>query len=180
MAALAAKSDLTPTSGVQREGVNHDSASILLSPVNLSYTIGDMAEQFWLVKQEPESYSWSRFVADGGTAWTGIRSFEARNNLRAMKPGDRVLFYHSVTGKVVVGIARVKQSAYADPTATKGDWSCVDLEPLMPLVEPVPLAALKADPLTARMKFIRQSQLSVTPVSPAEFRRILELGKTRV
>lgn len=138
-----------------------------------------MAEQFWLVKQEPESYAWSRLVADRGTCWTGVRNFQARNNLRAMKAGDRVLYYHSVTEKAVVGIARVKSEAYPDPTATEGDWACVDLEPGKPMVEPVSLAVLKADPVTAGMALIRQSRLSVTPVSPTEFRRILQLGKTR-
>jgi len=139
-----------------------------------------MAERTWLVKQEPETYAWSRLVADGSTAWTGVRNFQARNNLRAMALGDLVLYYHSVTGKAVVGVARVKRVAYPDPTATEGDWSCVDLEPVKALVEPVSLAVLKADLLTAGMGLIRQSRLSVTPLLPGEFRRILQLGKTRI
>ena len=85
-----------------------------------------MAKQFWLVKQEPQAYSWSAFVADGRTAWTGVRNFQARNNLRAMAPGDLVLFYHSVSEKQVVGIARVERAAYPDATAQEGDWVCVD------------------------------------------------------
>lgn len=139
-----------------------------------------MAERTWLVKQEPETYAWSRLVADGSTAWTGVRNFQARNNLRAMALGDLVLYYHSVTGKAVVGVARVKRVAYPDPTATEGDWSCVDLEPVKALVEPVSLAVLKADPLTAGMGLIRQSRLSVTPLLAGEFRRILQLGRTRI
>lgn len=136
-----------------------------------------MAEQFWLVKQEPEAYAWSRFVADGVTAWTGVRNHQARNNLRAMRVGDRVLYYHSVTDKAVVGIARVRRVAYPDPTASEGDWSCVDLEPVAPLVEPVPLAVLKEDPATAGMALIRQSRLSVTPLTRVELEGVLRLGK---
>ena len=90
--------------------------------------------QYWLVKQEPEAYSWDDLVKDGRTAWTGVRNFTARNNLRAMKKGDLVLFYHSVTEKQVVGIARVEKEAHPDPTATEGDWSCVTLAPVKPLV----------------------------------------------
>ena len=85
-----------------------------------------MAKNYWLVKSEPESYSWATFVKDGGTAWTGVRNFQARNNLRAMKPGDAVLFYHSVSEKQVVGVAKVKKESYPDPTAKEGDWSAVD------------------------------------------------------
>src|SRR5204862_1224635 len=101
--------------------------------------------QYWLVKQEPEDYSWDTFVKDGRTAWTGVRNFQARNNLRAMKRGDLVLFYHSVTEKQVVGIARVKKEAYADPTAKEGDWSCVELIPVKALRKPVTLDAIKSD-----------------------------------
>lgn len=142
--------------------------------------VGPMAERTWLVKQEPEAYAWARLVADGGTAWTGVRNFQARNHLRSMALGDLVLYYHSVTGKAVVGVARVKRVAYPDPTAAEGDWSCVDLEPVKALVEPVSLAVLKADPLTAGMALIRQSRLSVTPLLAGEFQRILQLGKTRL
>src|SRR4029077_2334424 len=99
--------------------------------------------QYWLVKQEPESYSWADFVEDGRTAWTGVRNFQARNNLRAMKEGDLVLFYHSVSEKQVAGIARVKKEAYPDPTATEGDWASVDLVPVKPLRKSVTLESIK-------------------------------------
>src|SRR5213078_2276290 len=98
-----------------------------------------MGTQYWLVKSEPESYSWSMLVKDGRTAWTGIRNFQARNNLRAMKKGDRILFYHSVSEKQIVGIAKVEKDAYPDPTAKEGDWSCVDLVPVSSLKNPVTL-----------------------------------------
>lgn len=142
--------------------------------------MGGMAKQAWLVKQEPEAYAWETFVKEGRTVWTGVRNFQARNHLRAMKVGDRVLYYHSVTGKAVVGIARVEREAYADPTATEGDWSVVDLVPEKGLKRSVTLAELKADPVTQGMALIRQSRLSVMPLTVEEFRRVLELGGTSV
>ncbi len=96
---------------------------------------------YWLVKSEPEAYSWAQLVKDGKTAWTGVRNFQARLNLRAMKKSDLVFFYHSVSEKQVVGLARVAKEFYPDATATEGDWSCVDLEPVKPLKNPVTLAA---------------------------------------
>lgn len=135
---------------------------------------------YWLVKSEPEAYSWAQLVKDGKTAWTGVRNFTARLNLRAMKKGDLVCFYHSVTDKQIVGLARVAKEAYADPTATDGDWSCVDLEPAKPLKNPVTLETIKADKAFKEMKLLKQSRLSVSPVTPAEFARILELGGTKV
>src|SRR6478672_2382238 len=104
-----------------------------------------MAKQYWLVKSEPESYSWSDLVKEGKTAWTGIRNFQARNNLRAMKKGDLVFFYHSVTDKSVVGIAKVAKESYPDPTAEEGDWSAVDLKPVKALAKPVDLETIKKD-----------------------------------
>lgn len=139
-----------------------------------------MPKQYWLVKQEPDSYAWTAFVADGKTAWTGVRNFAARLNLRAMKRGDLVCYYHSNVGKEIVGLARVEREAYPDPTAEEGDWSCVDLVPVKPLKLAVTLEQLKADPATKDMQLIRQSRLSVSPVSEAAFRRILELGGTKV
>lgn len=139
-----------------------------------------MPTHYWLVKQEPDAYPWSQLVTDGRAAWTGVRNYQARNNLRSMKAGELVLYYHSVTGKAVVGIARVEREAYPDPTAQEGDWVCVDLVAHQPLQQPVPLDRLKADPVTAAMALIRQSRLSVTPITPAEFARILELGTTRL
>lgn len=135
-----------------------------------------MAKQWWLVKSEPEAYSFAQLEKDRSTAWTGVRNFQARNNLRAMKKGDAVLFYHSVSDKQVVGVARVLREAYPDPTATEGDWSCVDLEPAKPLAKPVTLDALKADAVTQNLPLIRQSRLSVTPVTKEQFDRIIKLG----
>lgn len=136
--------------------------------------------QYWVVKQEPEAYSWSAFVKDGGTAWTGVRNFQARNNLRAMKKDDRVLYYHSVSDKQVVGVARVAREAYPDPTAKQGDWSCVDLAPLKALASPVALETIKSDKVLATVPLVRQGRLSVQPLTKAQFRRILKLAKTPV
>jgi predicted RNA-binding protein with PUA-like domain len=134
----------------------------------------------WLVKSEPESYSWTQLVKDGKTAWTGVRNFQARNNLRAMKKGDLVCFYHSVSDKQVVGLARVAKEFYPDATAAEGDWSCVDLEPVKPLKSPVTLDAIKADQSLKEIKLVRQPRLSVTPLAPAEFARLLELAGTKI
>jgi predicted RNA-binding protein with PUA-like domain len=136
-----------------------------------------MAKNFWLVKSEPESYSWQKFVEEGKTAWTGVRNFQARNNLRAMKRGDLVLFYHSVSDKQVVGVARVEKEFYPDPTAKEGDWSCVDLVPEKPLKNPVTLDAIKSDKILKEIPLVRQSRLSVTPLNEVQFKRILELAK---
>jgi len=136
--------------------------------------------QHWLVKQEPEDYSWADLVKDGRTAWTGVRSFAARIHLRAMKRGDLVFFYHSVTDKEVVGIARVAKEAYPDPTAEDGDWSCVDLAPAKRLDQPVSLAAIKSDPILKEVLLVKQSRLSVMPLTEAQFGRMLKLGKTRM
>jgi predicted RNA-binding protein with PUA-like domain len=135
-----------------------------------------MPRQFWLVKSEPAAYAWTNLIEDGRTAWTGVRNFQARNHLREMQTGDLVLFYHSVTDKQVVGIARVTKTASPDPTATEGDWSCVELEPVKPLTAPVHLDQIKADPHLRNLPFLKQSRLSVSPVTGAQFRRVLELG----
>jgi predicted RNA-binding protein with PUA-like domain len=129
----------------------------------------------WLVKQEPSDYSWSQFVKDGVTAWTGVRNFQARNFLRAMKKGDAVLFYHSGEGKEIVGIAKVKREAYPDPTADEGDWVAVDLQPLKAVKNTLTLGQVKKEAVLQNMALIRQSRLSVMPVSEVEFKRILEL-----
>lgn len=134
---------------------------------------------YWLVKQEPEAYSWADFVKDGKTTWTGVRNFQARNNLRAMKKGDPVLFYHSVSEKQVVGIAKVAKEFYPDATATEGDWSVVDLAPVKPLKKFVTLDAIKADKVLRDMPLVRQSRLSVTPLTPEQFHRLLDLAETK-
>ena len=139
-----------------------------------------MPKQFWLVKSEPEAYSWTAFVKDGKTAWTGVRNFTARLNLRAMKEGDAVFFYHSNVGKEVVGLARVDKEAYADPTATEGDWSCVDLVPVKPLKNPVSLDTIKQDKILKDLPLVRQSRLSVSPVTEAQFKHLLALAETKV
>jgi predicted RNA-binding protein with PUA-like domain len=131
---------------------------------------------YWLVKSEPEAYAWSQLVKDGKTAWTGVRNYTARNNLRAMKKGDAVFFYHSVTDKQVVGLARVAKEAYPDATATEGDWSCVDLEPVKPLKSPVTLETIKADAVLKTMPLVKQSRLSVSPLTPAQAERMLKLA----
>ncbi len=133
--------------------------------------------QYWLVKQEPEAYAWAKFVADGKTAWTGVRNFQARNNLRLMKTGDRVFYYHSGTGKEIVGLAKVLRSAYPDPTATEGDWSSVDLGPEQALTSPVTLVQIKADAVLKEMALVKNSRLSVQPVTPAQFQRVLKLSE---
>ena len=139
-----------------------------------------MPKKYWLVKQEPESYSWADFVKEGNAAWTGIRNFQARNNLRAMKKRDPVLFYHSGESKQVVGVARVDKTAYPDPTATEGDWSGVDLVPMKAFNKPVALAVIKADQALKEILLIRNSRLSVMPLTEAQFNRILALGGTKL
>lgn len=131
---------------------------------------------YWIVKQEPTAYSWDDFVADGTTAWTGVRNFQARNNLRAMRKGDRVCFYHSVVGKCVVGIAEVSREAYPDPTAP--DWVCVDLIPVKSLTQAVSLEQIKAHPVLANIGLVKQSRLSVIPLEKEAYEAILELANT--
>jgi predicted RNA-binding protein with PUA-like domain len=131
--------------------------------------------QYWLVKQEPTAYSWDQFVVDGKTDWTGVRNFQARNNLRSMKAGDQVLFYHSVNGKAVVGIAVVSREAFPDPTATSGDWSAVEIKPVRPVNPPVTLEKIKSDPALAQIPLLRQARLSVMSLSKNEFEGVLGL-----
>jgi predicted RNA-binding protein with PUA-like domain len=133
-------------------------------------------KSFWLVKQEPSSYSWSDLVAEGQTSWTGVRNYAARNNLRRMRKGDEVLFYHSGEDKAVVGIAKVMRTAYRDPTAKEGDWSTVDLAPLKPLRHPVTLREIKAHSRLKGIPLVRQSRLSVMPLAEAVFREIVKIG----
>ncbi|MGZ3451695.1 MAG: EVE domain-containing protein [Polyangiales bacterium] len=135
---------------------------------------------YWLIKSEPSVYAWSSFVKDGKTRWDGIRSFEARNNLRAMKVGDLCFYYHSNEGKDVVGVARVTREAYADPTADEGDWSAVDVEPAYPLTKPVDLATLKSTEALEGLEMIVKSRLSVTKVTAAQWRKIHSLSGTKV
>jgi predicted RNA-binding protein with PUA-like domain len=134
-------------------------------------------KQFWLVKQEPSAYSWANFLADGKTAWTGVRNYTARNNLRAMRKGDLLFFYHSVADKAVFGIAKVVREAYPDPTATEGDWSAVDLAPEKALPQPVALDDIKRNAKLKDMALLRLSRLSVQPVTSAQFEEIMRMAK---
>ena len=133
-------------------------------------------KNYWLVKSEPDAYSWSDLVKEKKTSWTGVRNFKARNNLRSMRVGDEVLFYHSVTDKAVVGIAKVVRVAYPDRTAKEGDWSTVDLAPVKRLRQPVSLEQIKAAPGLKNISLVRQSRLSVHALTSAEFREIVKLS----
>ncbi len=135
-----------------------------------------MTTQYWLVKQEPEKYSWADFQRDRTTDWDGVRNYQARNNLQAMKKGDQVLFYASVTHKEVQGIATVQQTAYPDPTIDDERWVAVKLKAGAALPRPVSLAQIKADPKLAQIALIKQSRLSVIPLTKIEFDRIVKLG----
>ena len=137
------------------------------------------ASGYWMVKQEPESYSWDDFVRDGRTDWTGVRNFQARNNLRQMKPGDRLLFYHSGKGKCVVGIAEVAKAAYPDLSADDPQWVAVDIKPVKPLKETVPLASIRYNPKLSNLPLIRQSQLSVMSLTKEEFETIVGMGTAK-
>ena len=133
---------------------------------------------YWLIKSEPDVYPFAQLVADGKTSWDGVRNFEARNNLRAMKKGDLALYYHSNEGKEIVGIARLRREAYQDPTTTE-NWSAVELEPVKALAAPVTLASIKKSPKLEGMVLVKKSRLSVGPVTKAEFDAILAMGKTK-
>jgi predicted RNA-binding protein with PUA-like domain len=131
-------------------------------------------KQHWLVKQEPSTYAWERFVADGKTDWIGVRNYQARNHLRAMKAGDDVLYYHSVTGKAVVGLATVSREAFPDPADPA--WVAVELVPVRAVQPPVTLAQIKSEPRLRHMALLRQSRLSVVPLTRPEFDLILKLS----
>ena len=133
-------------------------------------------KSFWLVKQEPTSYSWSDFVGEGETSWTGVRNFAARNNLRKMRKADAVLFYHSGDEKAVVGIAKVVRTAYPDTTAKEGDWSAVDLAAVRPLARPVTLREIKGNSRLKGIPLVRQPRLSVMPLAEPEFLEIVNMG----
>ncbi len=135
---------------------------------------------YWLIKSEPFKYSWDQFVKDKKTFWDGVRNYAARNNLRAMKKGDLVLFYHSNEGLDIRGIAKVVKIAYPDPTAEDDTWSAVDVSPVKPLKKPVSLQQIKADPILKGMDLVRLSRLSVSSVKPVEFDKILELSGTSI
>ncbi len=135
-----------------------------------------MKPRHWLVKQEPESYSWESFARDGRTTWEGVRNFQARNNLSAMRVGDPVLFYASGGPKSVVGVAAVARAAFPDPTADEPGWVVVELRAVRALGKPVTLAQIRADPGLGAIMLLRNSRLSVMPLTGGEFGRIVELG----
>jgi predicted RNA-binding protein with PUA-like domain len=130
----------------------------------------------WLVKSEPFKYSWEKFNQDGRTFWDGVRNYQARNNLKAMREGDLVLFYHSNEGKNVVGIAKVVKEFYQDPTTDDANWVVVDLSPVESLKNPVSLEQIKAEPSLTDISLVRQGRLSVMPLKAEEFDKILEMG----
>ena len=131
---------------------------------------------YWLVKSEPDAFSWDEQVARPFEPWTGVRNHGAKNNLKAMQVGDLAFFYHSNIGKQIVGLVEVVRAAYPDPTAESGDWVCVDMKAKRPMPKPVTLAAIKADPALSDIALIRQSRLSVMPVSLAHWNRICAMG----
>src|SRR5688572_9973716 len=138
---------------------------------------GKESKGHWLVKQEPEDYSWDDLVRDGSTQWTGVRNFQARNNLRQMKAGDAVFFYHSGKEKCVVGIAKVSKAAYPDPTSDDPSWIAVDIAPIKKLAKPISLADIKANSKLSDLLLVRQSRLSVMPVAKEEFETIVAMGR---
>ena len=139
-----------------------------------------MARRYWIMKTEPEAFSFDDLVRDGSTEWDGVRNYQARNNMREMAIGDLILIYHSVGPKDFVGIARVSAEAHPDSTTDDERWECVDIEPVQPLVQPVNLATIKADPKLADVALVKHSRLSVAPLTVAEFRYILKLARTRL
>jgi predicted RNA-binding protein with PUA-like domain len=147
---------------------------LALSIVYYSFSKNNM--NYWLVKSEPFAYSWSTFVANGGGMWDGVRSYQARNNLMAMKTGDLVMFYHSNEGLEIVGIAKVAREHYPDPTTDDPRWVVVDLVPLQALEKPVKLSQIKTDNRLQEIALIRQSRLSVMPLKPSEFDILIGLG----
>jgi len=134
---------------------------------------------YWLVKSEPDAFSWEQQVANGVEPWTGVRSYQARNNLRAMAKGDRAFFYHSNIGKEIVGIVQVVRTAYPDPSAESGDWVCVDMKAVKPFKRPVTLAEMKTDPALEGFGLLRLSRLSVVDVSASHWSHICKLGGVR-
>jgi predicted RNA-binding protein with PUA-like domain len=132
---------------------------------------------YWLVKQEPSSYSFSDLQTEGKTDWTGVRNYQARNNLRAMKKGDKVFFYHSGDEKAIVGLAKISKPAYQDPTTDDANWVAVELEAGKPVKNPVSLAAIKANPMLANIALLKLSRLSVVPITEEEFSEIIEMSK---
>lgn len=136
-----------------------------------------MPARYWLIKSEPEAYSWADLVRDGETLWDGVRNHRAANNLRAMKKGEKAFFYHSVTGKEIVGIAEISEAGLTDPKDDK--WAAVKVKPVRALERPVSLAEVKADPALSEIELVRLSRLSVAEIRPDEWDRLLAVAKAR-
>lgn len=135
-----------------------------------------MSKRYWLIKTEPACYGWDRLVSDGETLWDGVRNHRAKLNLQAMEKGDQAFFYHSVTGKEIVGVAEISRAGLSDPKDETGTWAAVEIKPVRKLERPVTLAEIKAEPELARIELIRQSRLSVAEIRPDEWGRILEMA----
>jgi len=139
-----------------------------------------MPRRYWLMKSEPFKYAWEELVRDGRTYWDGVRNYEARNNLAAMKKGDLAFYYHSNEGKEIVGIAEIVKESYPDPTTDDERWVVVDIEPRIAFSNPVSLGTIKADPKLEEIQLVKRGRLSVVPITAAEFRYVAKLGKTKV
>ena len=136
-----------------------------------------MSKRYWLMKSEPASYGWDRLVEDGGTVWDGVRNHTAKLNLQAMKAGDQAFFYHSVTGKEIVGVVEITRGGMSDPKDDTGTWAAVEIKPVRKLERPVTLAEIKSDPALKDIELIRQSRLSVAEIRSAEWNKILSMAK---
>ncbi len=137
-----------------------------------------MSERFWLMKTEPEAFGWDDLIEDGETLWDGVRNHRAAMNLRTMKVGEKAFFYHSVTGKEIVGVVEISEAGLTDPKDPTGKWAAVKVKPVRALERPVTLAEIKADPSFAEMELVRQSRLSVAEIRPDEWDRICSIAKT--
>jgi predicted RNA-binding protein with PUA-like domain len=136
-----------------------------------------MSKRYWLMKSEPAAYSWERLVNDGETLWDGVRNHRAKLNLQAMKVGEQAFFYHSVTGKEIVGVVEITRAGLGDPKDETGTWAAVEIKPVRKLERPVTLGEIKADPALKDIELVRQSRLSVAEIRPAEWEQILEMAK---
>ena len=136
-----------------------------------------MAKRYWLMKSEPEAYSYDRLVEEGRTILDGVRNYRARNNLQAMRVGEEALFYHSVSDKEIVGIVKIATAGLADPKDDTGKWAAVEIEPVRKFDRPVSLSAIKAEPSLQDCELLRQSRLSVAEISPAEWKKICSMGR---
>ena len=136
-----------------------------------------MRKRYWLMKSEPAAYGWDRLVKEGGTVWDGVRNHRAKNNLQAMQVGDWAFFYHSVTGKEIVGIIEIVRAGMTDPKDESGTWAAVEIKPVRKLERPVTLAEIKAEPALADIELIRLSRLSVAEIRPEEWDKILDMAK---